>query len=145
MWPLLHTSVTSSSKQDKTSVSVQTLSEQYAFASSYHSYRNALETGKKVQENIIEILKEMEWSQQCNHSNSISPWTMGSGGKHEERWIKIEKLKSFVLHDTVFLEASVCVLGGRMVNALTLYFKAVKHSPQFTPHFISNLPKSLLK
>lgn len=31
----------------------------------------------------------------------------------------------------------------RMVNALRLYFKAVKHSPQFTPHFISDLHISL--
>lgn len=110
----------------------------------YLSYRNALETDRKVQENIIEILKEVEWSQQCYHSNSISPWTTGSGGKHEERWIKIEKFKSFVLHDSVFLEASLCDLEGRMVNVLTLYFKAVKHSPQFTPHFIANLHKFLL-
>lgn len=100
---------------------------------------------KRGEKNIIEILKEVEWSQQCNHSNSFSPWTTGSGGKHEERWIKRKKkkLKSFVLHDSVFLEASVCDSEWRMVPAFTRYFKAVKYSPQFAPHFFSNLHKSL--
>lgn len=57
--------------------------------------------------------------------------------------LKEKKLKSFVLDDSVFLEATVCDSEGRTVTAFTRYFKAVKCSPQFTPHFFSNLHKSL--